>query len=113
MQRILPAGSHTASLLSRIDWDSVSRIVAHELHNREIHAPAVSAFRWWARRPHSVMAALLEAAVARFGERLTVSDPFSGGGTVAFEAARRGLRTYAQDLYPWATYGLSTALQPV
>jgi putative DNA methylase len=113
MQRILPADSSTASLLSRIDWDSVSRIAAHELHNREIHAPAVSAFRWWARRPHSVMAALLDAAVARFGERLTVSDPFSGGGTVAFEAARRGLRTYAQDLYPWPTYGLSTALQPV
>src|SRR5262249_23371227 len=35
---------------------------------------------------------------------------FSGGGTVAFEAARRGLRVYAQDLYPWPSLGLAASL---
>lgn len=99
-----------SSLLAAIDWSQVSRTAAREVLNREAHSPAVSAFRWWARRPHSVIGALLEVAVDRFGPELLVADPFSGGGTVAFEAARRGLRTYAQDLYPWPTYGLATTL---
>lgn len=101
------------SILSRVDWRSVSVATQRELHNREIHAPVVSSYRWWARRPHSVMAAILEAAIDRFGKGLTVSDPFSGGGTVTFEAARRGLKAYAQDLYPWPTTGLATTLTTV
>lgn len=101
------------SLLAQVDWPRVARTAQRELRNREKHAPAISTFRWWARRPHSVMGALLEAAIEKFGPSLTISDPFSGGGTVAFEAARRGLRIYAQDLYPWPTYGLSTTLTRV
>lgn len=102
----------SASLLSRINWRQLGSIVQRELTNREDHAPAVSAYRWWARRPHSVMGAILDAAVDRYGDGLTVSDPFSGGGTVTFEAARRGLKAYAQDLYPWPVRGLESALQP-
>lgn len=101
------------SILSRVDWRRVSVTTQRELHNREIHAPVVSSYRWWARRPHSVMAAILDAAIGRFGNDLTVSDPFSGGGTVTFEAVRRGLKAYAQDLYPWPTTGLATALTTV
>ncbi|WP_426336765.1 hypothetical protein ACN9MY_01780 [Pseudoduganella sp. R-31] len=56
------------------------------------------------------MGALLDAAVAHYGPTLTVADPFSGGGTVTFEAARRGVKAYAQDLYPWPTRGLAAAL---
>ena len=99
------------SLLSRVKWRRLGRIAQRELHNREVHAPVVSAYRWWARRPHSVMGAILDAAVDKYGDHLTVADPFSGGGTVTFEAARRGLRAYAQDLYPWPARGLATALQ--
>lgn len=99
-----------SALVAAINWSQISRTAAREVVNREKHAPAVSAFRWWARRPHSVMGALLDVAVNRFGPEMLVADPFSGGGTVAFEASRRGLRTYAQDLYPWPTYGLATAL---
>ncbi len=102
-----------SNLLSRVDWRRVSTAAQRELHNREIHAPVVSAFRWWARRPHSVMGAILDAAVDTFGDDMTVSDPFSGGGTVTFEATRRGLKAYAQDLYPWPTIGLATALKTV
>ena len=100
------------SLLSRVNWRQLGGIARHELKNREHHAPAVSAYRWWARRPHSVMGAILDAAVERYGDELTVSDPFSGGGTATFEAARRGLKAYAQDLYPWPARGLASALQP-
>jgi len=98
------------SLLARINWRAVGARTAAELRNREIHAPVVSTYRWWARRPHCVMGALLDAAVGEFGPELVVSDPFSGGGTVTFEAARRGLKAYAQDLYPWPARGLAAAL---
>lgn len=99
-----------SSILAAINWTHVSRSAAREVVNREKYSPAVSAYRWWARRPHSIMGTLLDVAISRYGPELVVSDPFSGGGTVAFEAARRGLRTYAQDLYPWPTYGLATTL---
>lgn len=102
--------AQSESLLSRVDWRAVGAVSARELSNREVHAPVVSAYRWWARRPHTVMGALLDAAVLRYGRSLTVSDPFSGGGTVTFEATKRGLKTYAQDLYPWPARGLAAAL---
>jgi putative DNA methylase len=109
----MPQPQHTASpqsILARVNWRAVGARAAKELSNREVHAPVVSTYRWWARRPHSVMGALLDAAVAQYGPELVVSDPFSGGGTVTFEAARRGLKTYAQDLYPWPARGLAAAL---
>lgn len=99
------------SLLSGIDWTTVSRAVAKELTNREDHSPIVSAYRWWARRPHSVMGALLDAASCRYGQGMAIADPFSGGGTVTFEAAKRGIRAYAQDVFPWPARGLTAALQ--
>lgn len=99
------------SLLSRVKWGPLGRLAKRELLNREVHAPVVSAYRWWARRPHCVMGAILDAAVDKYGDGLTVADPFSGGGTVTFEAARRGLKAYAQDLYPWPARGLASALQ--
>lgn len=102
----------TAQMLSRIDWRRLSKRVAREQSNREHHAPVVSAYRWWARRSHSVMGALLDSAIERYGRGMLVSDPFSGGGTVTFEAVRRGLKIYAQDLYPWPADGLATALSP-
>lgn len=102
--------SSSTSLLARVNWRAVGARVAREVSNREVHAPVVSTYRWWARRPHSVMGALLDAAVKHYGADLTVSDPFSGGGTVTFEAAKRGIKTYAQDLYPWPARGLAAAL---
>ncbi len=56
------------------------------------------------------MGAILDAAVEQYGPGLVAADPFSGGGTVTFEAAKRGLKAYAQDLYPWAARGLASAL---
>lgn len=57
------------------------------------------------------MGAIIDAAVDKYGDNLTIADPFSGGGTVTFEAARRGLKAYAQDLFPWPARGLASALQ--
>ncbi len=38
----------------------------------------------------------------RFGEVPTVGDPFCGGGSIPFEAARLGFNVYASDLNPLA-----------
>ena len=101
-------------ILSRIDWKDVEKTVVREQRNREQYTPAISVFRWWARRPNAVMGAILDAAMDSTGRRdLVISDPFSGGGTVAVESVRRGLPVYAQDLYPWPTNGLAVSLSSV
>jgi len=90
------------ALMDRVDWRGLERLVVRQQRNRSAHAPVISLYRWWARRPHCFAGALLDAAKKQFRrDRFLVADPFSGGGTVAFEAARRGLPIYAQDLYPW------------
>jgi putative DNA methylase len=100
-------------LLTRVDWAAVEELVRIQQRNREVHTPPISLFRWWARRPHALVGALLDAAQEIASEPLTVSDPFSGGGTVAVEAARRGFDVYAQDLHPWAINGLRSVLEEV
>jgi putative DNA methylase len=98
------------NLLEEIDWSALDKRVSREQRNREVYSPAVSLFRWWARRPHALIGEILDAGD---GSSLSVSDPFSGGGTVALEAARRGHQIYAQEIHPWAANGLATALDRV
>src|SRR3954452_694024 len=99
------------AIVNQIEWAALDRLVEVQQRNRETHVPVISLFRWWARRSHAGAGAILDAARAEFGSgSFLVADPFSGGGTVAFEATRRGLPIYAQDLYPWPSEGLATAL---
>jgi putative DNA methylase len=100
-------------ILSDVDWRELGRQIRTETKNREVHQPLVSLYRWWARRPHSLMGALIDAAAPFLGPRARISDPFSGGGTVAIETVRRGYQTYAQDINPWAAWGLKVSLTPV
>lgn len=102
----------SSALLERVDWPDVNARVPHEQRNREVYVPPISLFRWWARRPHALIGSLIDAACSD-GSIPTLADPFSGGGTVAIEAARRGLPIYAQDLHPWPIAGLATALDGV
>jgi putative DNA methylase len=95
-----------------VAWDAVNERVRREQRNREVYVPPISLFRWWARRPHALIGALMDVATET-GSKPVISDPFSGGGTVAMEAARRGLSLYAQDLHPWAATGLVTILDGV
>jgi len=99
------------AIIDKINWPMLDSVVQVQQRNRETHSPVVSLYRWWARRPHAVAGAILDGASAEFGkEPFVVADPFSGGGTVAFEAIRRGHAVYAQDIYPWPTLALATAL---
>jgi putative DNA methylase len=100
-------------LIDRVNWSRLDRQVIRQQRNRSAHVPAISLYRWWARRPHCFAGALLDAAKKEFRRKgFLVADPFSGGGTVAFEATRRGVPIYAQDLYPWPSQSLVTALTP-
>lgn len=100
-------------LHSKFKWASLSRRVRKEQRNREKYSPTISTYRWWARRSHALVGALIEEGQRVLGEQLVVSDPMAGGGTVAVEAARRGLVVYAQDVNPWAAFGLQATLEPV
>lgn len=101
------------ALISEIAWSDVETRVKAQQRNREVHTPTISLFRWWARRPHALIGAILDAAGSEMGSAPVISDPFSGGGTVALEAVRRGLPIYAQDLHPWAIAGLRGALEEI
>lgn len=103
----------SVALISGIDWSDVEACVRAQQRNREVHTPPISLFRWWARRPHALIGAILDAASADAESALVVSDPFSGGGTVALEAVRRGFPIYAQDLHPWAIAGVRGALEDI
>jgi putative DNA methylase len=100
-------------LHSGFNWSRLSRRVRRELRNREDFSPTISTYRWWARRSHALIGAFIERAQEVLGPSIVVSDPMAGGGTVAVEAARRNLRVYAQDVNPWAAFGLETTLRPV
>ncbi len=100
------------SLLSAVDWEAIDAQVRLQQRSRERHTPPISMFRWWARRSHALIGELLEQARTE-DKRAVISDPFSGGGTVAIEATRRGLPVYAQDLHPWPIAGLRSALTVV
>lgn len=102
--------NRSANLLESIDWPVLDGRVSRQQRNREVHSPGISLYRWWARRPHALIGGILDAAPVDWTR---VSDPFSGGGTVAMEAVERGLTVYAQDLHPWATLGLATTLDRV
>lgn len=102
--------SESAPILSRIRWRTLNRRVTQEQKNRELYTPTISLFRWWARRPHSIIGSILDAAAETIGRIPCISDPFSGGGTVAMEAACREFPVYAQDLYPWPNFSLHTSL---
>ncbi|MEJ6482712.1 anti-phage-associated DUF1156 domain-containing protein [Nostoc punctiforme UO1] len=51
---------------------------------------------------NSIADLVAQIGVLRFGRRPRVGDPFSGGGSIPFEAARLGCDVYASDLNPVA-----------
>lgn len=87
--------------------------------DRRFQDPVYSAHKWWARRPRSVIRALILAAHLpadtepdRFWELFAtdapvlaechVGDCFAGGGTTLVEAARLGARVTGVDVDPLA-----------
>jgi putative DNA methylase len=98
------------SPLRHLDPASVSAAAKVESRNREVHLPPVSTYRWWARRTAAVNGAIIDAVAQDMPGSLLIADIFAGGGVIPLAAVIRGHKVYAQDLNPWAVFGLSAML---
>lgn len=98
------------SPLRHLDSNEIGQSVVREVRARQHHLPPVSVYRWWARRTESVVSAIIDAVEEDFEGRLTIADPFAGGGVIALSALLAGHQVYAQDVNPWAARSLVTML---
>lgn len=102
----------------------LSRIGEHESWRKEVHRPATSTHKWWAKRLGSVFRGILTAAVtedataalAAYGsaarlDGVTVFDPFAGSGTTVIEAVKLGAHVVGWDINPVATLVQRQAVQ--
>jgi putative DNA methylase len=102
----------------------LSYIGEHESWRKEVHRPATSTHKWWAKRLGTVFRGILCSAVTadsasalaayRSATRLdaiTVFDPFAGSGTTLIEAAKLGADVIGWDINPVATLVQRQAVQ--
>ncbi|MFE0873339.1 hypothetical protein ACFW4X_00390 [Streptomyces smyrnaeus] len=110
-------------LEARYDPSFVARLALREKQVQQSYRPIIQIHKWFARRPGSVFRSLL---LSEFGEeplatdyytgqsiRGVVADPFMGGGTTIFEAARLGLSVVGGDVNPMAYWTVRQAVSPL
>jgi adenine-specific DNA methylase len=91
--------------------------LAHCLRPEEIEGPGPEA--WQSINSHlgttatSIVDLAVQLGERRYGKVPTVADPFCGGGSIPFEAARLGLEAYGSDLNPVAALLTWSALNIV
>src|SRR3954453_4142396 len=91
----------------RYDESLIAGLAAREKQMQQHYRPVISVHKWFARRPGSLFRAL---ALAELTERPLAGaytdghqlagvclDPFMGGGSPTFEAARLGLSVIGYD----------------
>ena len=122
MEAIGPTDQHQgvapAPLLSLLEAETepglnieeIDELAVRETRRRDAVLPPVSVYRWWARRADAVNGAIVEATESDMGSDLLVVDPFAGGGVIPLSVLSRGHRVYAQELDPWAAYGMAAML---
>ena len=101
----------------------VAGLAAREKQMQQHYRPVISVHKWFARRPGSLFRAL---ALAELADRSLTStytdghqldgvclDPFMGGGSPAFEAARLGLSVIGYDTNPMARWVVERELEAV
>ncbi|MGH8903206.1 MAG: DNA methyltransferase [Egibacteraceae bacterium] len=130
---LLPVASDVVELscvpsLSSLESDFpaalISRIAEHESWRKEVHRPATSTHKWWAKRLGSVFRAILVSSVTEDGasalraygspsrlDGLVVFDPFAGSGTTIVEAVKLGAKAIGWDINPVATLVQRQAFQ--
>jgi putative DNA methylase len=102
----------------------LSHIGEHESWRKEVHRPATSTHKWWAKRLGSVFRGILISAAEQdqsgvldaYSSRtrldsLTVFDPFAGSGTTVVEAVKLGAKVIGWDINPVATLVQRQAVQ--
>ncbi|WP_243790042.1 hypothetical protein [Saccharopolyspora gloriosae] len=110
-------------LEARFDAAFVARLALREKQIQQNYRPIISIHKWFARRPGSVFRSLLisEFGEGELSEEYTrpqdvpgvIADPFMGGGTTVFEAARMGLSVVGSDVNPMAYWTVRQAVAPI
>lgn len=115
--------SASCRLEDRFDPAFVARLALREKQVQQSYRPIIQIHKWFARRPGSVFRSLL---LSEFGDQPLssdyfsghnvhgiVADPFMGGGTTVFEAARLGLSVVGGDVNPMAYWTVRQAVSPL
>ncbi|WP_176742708.1 SAM-dependent methyltransferase [Streptomyces agglomeratus] len=102
----------------------LSKIAESESWRKEVHRPATSTHKWWAKRLGSIFRGMLVSAVSEnsaeamrlYGtsarlDGLTVFDPFAGSGVTLVEAVKLGATAVGSDINPVATLVQRQAVQ--
>lgn len=118
-----PERASAYRLETRYEPTFVARLALREKQVQQSYRPIIQIHKWFARRPGSVFRSLL---LSEFGERSlapdyfdghairgVVADPFMGGGTTIFEAARLGLSIVGGDVNPMAYWMVRQAVSPL
>jgi putative DNA methylase len=103
---------------------ALSVLATQESWRKEVHRPATSTHKWWAKRLGTVFRGIVAAAVTPAGADalktyeaatnltgLVVLDPFGGSGVTGVEVAKFGARPVSFDINPVATLVQRQALQ--
>jgi putative DNA methylase len=103
---------------------ALSSIGLKESWRKEVHRPATSTHKWWAKRLGTVFRGIITSAAAVDADQalrfyssrtslsgMTILDPFGGSGTTAVEAVKLGARAVSFDINPVATLVQRQALQ--
>ena len=103
----------------------LSAVGTKESWRKEVHRPATSTHKWWAKRLGTVFRGILTSAVTPDGEDAAMAysssldldgavvlDPFSGSGVTGVEVLKLGGRAVCFDINPVATLVERQAMQP-
>jgi putative DNA methylase len=119
-----PGVPDRSSLETSFPAAMLSEVATQESWRKEVHRPATSTHKWWAKRLGTVFRGIITSAVtpdgqdaaAAYGSPLDLSgmvvlDPFAGSGITAVEALKLGARAVSFDINPVATLVERQALQ--
>lgn len=114
-----------SSLESAFPAAMLSEVGTKESWRKEVHRPATSTHKWWAKRLGTVFRGILTSATTPDGadaacayaspldlSGLVVLDPFSGSGVTGVEALKLGAKAVCFDINPVATLVERQAVQP-
>ncbi|MFL6162534.1 MAG: SAM-dependent methyltransferase [Jatrophihabitantaceae bacterium] len=114
----------SSSLETTFPAAMLSRVAATESWRKEVHRPATSTHKWWAKRLGTVFRGIITSAVSPTLEDavrayetgvdltgLVLLDPFAGSGTTAVEALKLGATAVSLDINPVATLVQRQAVQ--
>lgn len=103
----------------------LSEIATAESWRKEVHRPATSTHKWWAKRLGTVFRGIITSAMTPDGQDaeaayaaatelpgVVVFDPFGGSGVTAVEAVKLGADAVSFDINPVATLVERQAMQP-